>query len=340
MVEGRTHELSLGWCLVRNPGQKDVEDADFNRYAEEERFFRTVVPWSGLAKDRVGVEALRERLQVILAAHIRREFPKVKLEVSKKLKECRESLESLGLKRDTSAEQSRFLMEMATRFQALTTQALEAKYVDDCFSKHTALKIATDVANRNDILSDDFEHYGHTYQFNPQSDDSDEDPEETIAISLDLKSKSTNKDCSDTQIVAFRHCCSTRKRNSILETVDILHDEKKLPKPKPGGILQWMTQIYHNSRGFELGNFDPSLLATTMKAQSKNWDSLAFGYISDIATMTHTFIRTLLELVCPEANTLQQLESILMDELAVRYKKAFDHVDFIQQVERFGVPPH
>lgn len=77
MIEGRSHVLSLGWCLVRNPGQKDVENPDFDRDATEDMFFRTVAPWNGLPKERVGVGALRDRLQEILAAHIRREFPKV-----------------------------------------------------------------------------------------------------------------------------------------------------------------------------------------------------------------------------------------------------------------------
>lgn len=77
MIEGRTHQLLLGWCLVKNPGQTEVENPSFDRHAEEDRFFRTAPVWSGLPKDRVGVTALRARLQEILARHIRQEFPKV-----------------------------------------------------------------------------------------------------------------------------------------------------------------------------------------------------------------------------------------------------------------------
>lgn len=77
MVEGRSHELRLGWCIVKNPGQQDILNPAFDRYAEEDSFFRTVQPWNSLPMDRLGVDALRERLQIILAAHIRREFPKV-----------------------------------------------------------------------------------------------------------------------------------------------------------------------------------------------------------------------------------------------------------------------
>lgn len=78
MVEGRSHQLLLGWCLVKNPGQTEIEDSGFDRYAAEERFFRTAPLWNGLPKDRVGVVALRARLQEVLARHIKQEFPKVR----------------------------------------------------------------------------------------------------------------------------------------------------------------------------------------------------------------------------------------------------------------------
>lgn len=77
LIEGKRHKLSLGWCLVRNPGQKELKNQTTNRNATERAFFQNKAPWSSLDKDRVGVGALRVRLQEILAAHIRREFPKV-----------------------------------------------------------------------------------------------------------------------------------------------------------------------------------------------------------------------------------------------------------------------
>ena len=77
LVRGKRHKLSLGWFMVRNPGQKQLEDPDFNRNAAEKDFFRSRTPWNSLDRDKVGVEALRVSLQEVLAAHIRKEFPKV-----------------------------------------------------------------------------------------------------------------------------------------------------------------------------------------------------------------------------------------------------------------------
>ena len=77
LVEGKRHKLSLGWFMVRNPGQKQLDDPTYDRNAAEKEFFRSRTPWNSLDKDKVGVEALRLRLQEVLAAHIRKEFPKV-----------------------------------------------------------------------------------------------------------------------------------------------------------------------------------------------------------------------------------------------------------------------
>jgi len=77
LIEGRKHKLSLGWHMVRNPGQLQILDPNTDRHSIERMFFTRVAPWNTLEKDRVGVQALRVRLQEILAAHTRREFPKV-----------------------------------------------------------------------------------------------------------------------------------------------------------------------------------------------------------------------------------------------------------------------
>lgn len=78
MVEGMRYPLSLGWSLLRNPGQATIGDPRWDRNALEKSFFEITSPWNGLPKDRVGIDALRTKLQQILAAHIRREFPKVR----------------------------------------------------------------------------------------------------------------------------------------------------------------------------------------------------------------------------------------------------------------------
>lgn len=82
IIEGKSHALNLGWCIVRNPGQQALANnlsnkAANNRHATEKAFFKSEQPWSSISKDRVGVDALRIRLVEILAEMIKREFPRV-----------------------------------------------------------------------------------------------------------------------------------------------------------------------------------------------------------------------------------------------------------------------
>lgn len=84
LVQGKSHKLSLGWCIVRNLGQLQLSKESSDRHASEKYFFKNEEPWVGLDKDRVGIDALQVRLREILADIVRREFPGVsdKLQIS------------------------------------------------------------------------------------------------------------------------------------------------------------------------------------------------------------------------------------------------------------------
>lgn len=77
LLQGIRHKLKLGWAVLRNPGQKQIEDPSFDRDASERTFFQTTRPWNTVEKAKVGIESLRTKLQEILTGHVRREFPKV-----------------------------------------------------------------------------------------------------------------------------------------------------------------------------------------------------------------------------------------------------------------------
>lgn len=76
LVEGKQESQELGWVVVRNLGQKDLQDPSKDRDIEEEIFSHSP-PWNCLSKDNYGIEALRTRLQALLASNVRREFPSV-----------------------------------------------------------------------------------------------------------------------------------------------------------------------------------------------------------------------------------------------------------------------
>jgi hypothetical protein len=78
IVEGRKHTLQLGWHVLRNPGQAELEVDSRKRKEAEDAFFSNAPHWKDLDKESVGVEALRGRLREILEGHTRKEFPLVR----------------------------------------------------------------------------------------------------------------------------------------------------------------------------------------------------------------------------------------------------------------------
>jgi hypothetical protein len=122
---------------------------------------RTLLPTDQLWS--VGVDALRSRLQEVLASNIRREFSNVKREVLTKLSTAKRSLKDLGEKRQTPDEQRRFIMDIASRFREVVSLALNGNYSGNkWFDQEPDLMYTTAVVNRNEKFANDIEKHGHT----------------------------------------------------------------------------------------------------------------------------------------------------------------------------------
>ena len=246
-----------------------------------------------------------------------------------RLRKCKQAIDGLGPDRATRELQFDYLLELATRFQAITTHALRAYYgADEVFDKSKALKLATQVVHRNAIFSDDIQHRGHTMEFSQEAGFTEkEEIEENATPEEDLDVSNDEEDCAD-----------VRYEEHDRELDDLMHDDTMVPEPKESGIKEWLAAVYKTSQGFELGTFDPALLPLVWKEQSKNWDILALAYIDDIIAIVHRFTVTLLSKICKDERIRRGLSSILHEELAGRYKKAIDHTEYLLKVERLGTP--
>lgn len=223
---------------------------------------------------------------------------------------CRQQLSALGYSRETPADKSKFLLDMATQFQELTQQALSTEYAgDEIFDRCPELKIATLVRNRSELFGRVFEKYAHAYDFD-----------------LGVATTSVDDENAETRKV--------RREPQLIDLDDIIGDiDDEIDIPEKGKILEWLKALYHNSRGFELGTFQASILSNSMRKQAVKWEAIAIGYISDIIVMVHKFIVVLLEHVCSDKTVRAELMAVLMEKLAVQYRKAIDHVHFLLQVE-------
>ncbi|KAI9755240.1 MAG: hypothetical protein M4579_004372 [Chaenotheca gracillima] len=338
LVEGKSYALKLGWHMVRNLGQDELEDVAIDRYKLEEEFFQNDKRWKNLDKERVGVYALRIRLQEILAGHIKREFPKVKREISTKLQSCKRELTGLGDERESPRKQASFLLDLSTRFQDLVSLALETNYgADDVFEQREGMKLATRVVSRDSLFSSEIEKLGHEYQF--RSFEADEVPRDSSAGKYYGKESTTsdNQDpsLSDEKVEGL---VDVRKWEDDVELQDILYHSDPLDMPQSRKIIPWILAVYQSSRGFEMGTFNHKLLATIMKTQSAKWVPLSLGYISDMITLTHKFIAELLKYVCGVERVSKELLSILMDGLVDRYTKTYSMVELFLDVERLNSP--
>ena len=242
----------------------------------------------------------------------------------------------MGPSRATRDQQYKFLLELATQYQNITSLALKAHYGgDDVFETAPKLRIATAIVSRNAIFSDDVQKSGHTMTFHKDIDTKENDPSAKAARSSSSVSSSSSPSLSAGQAEGSK---SVRYVKNHADLEDIMQTDTPIPLPKGLGIKTWLEDVYKTSRGFELGTFDASLLPIIWKKQSANWEALALGYVDDIVTLVHSFTVDLLAKICKDPRARQGLHSVLLEHLTDRYKKSIDHTKFLLAVERSGTP--
>ncbi|KAI1950910.1 hypothetical protein LOZ57_001458 [Ophidiomyces ophidiicola] len=315
MLNGEKSGIKLGWNVVRNPGQKDLSMGKIGRDSEE-AFFNEVSPWKSVDKDKVGIESLRGRLQEVLTNHIRREFPKVKAEISKQLAICKKELQSFGADRSTPQQQAAFLLDIVTKFQDIVGQALVTDYGrNDVFEQYREFRLATLLVHREEEFGKTMIRWGQQYHFEEGNKESETDSNEEL-VSFEFK--------------------DVRETENPIELEDILQDQETVCEPQRK-ILEWLQGLYHQSKGFEIGTFSGSLLATVMRKQASKWRAISLGYISDVIVIVHEFITKVLDSVCPDKQVHSGLLEHMTDELTEIYKKTIHHVHFLLSAEFSGI---
>ncbi|CAG8057972.1 unnamed protein product [Penicillium nalgiovense] len=338
MIEDQNTSDQLGWVVVRNLGQQELEDGNVDRDVLEEKWHQTP-PWNRVRAENFGINALRKRLQEVHTSHVRRTFPSVRSETTKKLDAARKALQSLGTERQTPEQQRMALLDIVSSFQKITQLALAANYsLDDIFDADQDVRLATLVSSRNVEFSDHVSTWGHEFAFTDGSQ-IEEIPAPELSEGLEESAEPSLKSTEELQ-PAKQHgvsFISSRRIQEDEEVQEILHNAVNLPQAK-NGISIWMDTVYRESRGFEIGTFNHTLLSALMKKQSAKWSTLAQGYISDVIAMVHRFIKKVLLAACGNMRRSTNILTSLWDELTGKYRQAISHVDFLLKVERGGTP--
>jgi hypothetical protein len=263
-------------------------------------------------------------------------LPQVKHEIGKRLSEANKSFKTLGPERHTPAAQASYLTDLATRYLQLTMLSLQAKFgSDELFESLPSLRIAPSAMARTMVFETDMAQYGHTYIFSG-ADKGTQFMSEIHGISkkMELATRSGDELPLSSQAVGFE----VRKEHGHPDVTEILQPQELLDRPNDGDIELWLRTVYETSRGFELGTFDASILATTMKKQSSKWIDISLGYASDVIVLVHRFITTAITAIVPDDLMACSLLDIMQDRLQYQYKRAIEQVNFLLHIELRGTP--
>ncbi|KAH0595313.1 hypothetical protein MHUMG1_07063 [Metarhizium humberi] len=313
LVNGKKRPLNLGYYVVRNRGA-DEDSKDGLLSQRRENMFKEE-PWCQLPSERVGIAALRERLQELLGQITDRAFPKLRTEAKKLLADCNKSLEALGFSRQTEREQQQYLCEVAARFQRTVRDGLEANYSSQSALENQELRLITRIINITDEFNAEFTNSSHSRCFQTvdgaQSAPQTKEHEEYSSQDLDP---------------------------SKFPELDDIIDVDLAPTAPQGDILKWIKRTYCGSRGVELGTFGPGLLSSAFREQSTNWAPLTKAYLSKIILVIHHFIMRVLALSCADTKVLEEIKSFITSELLDRYQAGMEQAMLLVSLERDKKP--
>ncbi|KAK2058891.1 interferon-induced GTP-binding protein Mx1 [Colletotrichum caudatum] len=314
LVEGKRHQLRLGYCVVKNRSADDETSTMKDRNKSEKVFF-FANPWCRIkSTKRVGVDSLSTRLRDLLRDVSKKEFKNVTAEIHRMLQENESELERMGPSRSRPGSQRQFLGQIASDFQDAARRARDGHYSGMAmFDKNPDLRLVTRIVGINEEFNNVFALRGHTRNF--------DGPAEKEGV--------VKKQPDPAKRIEF-----DRKLASILKEVDF-----NCLEPRNDSLLTNIERVFYQSRGADLGSFGGAVLAQVFREQSKKWKPLVLQHVSRAIIIVHNFIGHVLRLNCPDGNTFEEIhDNFLFPKLRMAYQRAMDHGQFLVDVELSGQP--
>lgn len=231
LVLGKGSTLRLGHFIVMNRSADDKTSTLSDHANAEKAFFANPI-WSSI-RDRCGVPNLKPRLHELLMHISNQEFPLVKADIEKRLRQNKETLAVMGPSRASQDAQRLYLGRLAARFQEITHAALNGHYTGEkVFKTDPELKLITKIVKLNEVFSNIFWKRGHKQHFGPAWDDGGESP----------LGKSVDDLPFDIPLEEYS------------ELLDIICPSPyHCPKPSKRPISNLIGEVYESNRGPELG---------------------------------------------------------------------------------------
>ncbi|KAH4162878.1 hypothetical protein HBI37_130850 [Parastagonospora nodorum] len=273
------------WHTVRNRTFEEKSQSDAERDERETQFFNDG-PWTSIPRKHVGIVALREKLSRVLLEHISMELPSLVLAVQSAAESTKSSLKLLGNTRETTREQRAYLTGHAEKFQMLTNDALNGKYIHPLFAvkilgQAVPTRLRTMVQNLSIAFASQMYQKGHTW---------------------DVVSDQT---CED-NAASFQRASEpdTQQRGSW--------SGEPIPIEKAEFLGRHIGGYVSQSRGPGLPSLvNYSVIGEVFRDQSRNWSKIAKHYLQQVFRAVRVYIDEVLSsLLDPRTHSLLMLRQI------------------------------
>ncbi|KAM0245934.1 hypothetical protein ACHAP5_005085 [Fusarium lateritium] len=322
LINGKKRPLNLGYFLVRNRGPKSALDDQ----SKLDHMFHAP-PWADLPQDRVGIPSLREELGRLLLQVTEREYPKLLREVNSKIRRYNTELDKLGPLRQDERQQRSFLSHIAGAFQDRIRAALAADYNADPVFDQAELRLITQVVNITDLFSQGFQLEAHSRHFHIP-DLVESEGREYVPDNESNKPSPKQSTLKEPEYITA---------GEIIEIGDILTLANESSPPSED-VMKWIKDIYSQTRGLDLGTFNPNLVAIAFSEQSRKWGCMTKLYMSRVVLIIHRFIAGALRSVCQDERVRSCVWSSIQIGLRERYKRAMEQANLLIDVERHKKP--
>ena len=291
--------FKLGWHVLKNRSFEEGASSFSERNDSEANYFRKS-NFKTLAKDFVGIDALRTRLSQLLFNHVRLELPKLGEDLDTALADYKGQLEAMGNRRATPQECRSYLSQLSLDYYEVCKAAADGHYEGDYFNRTTdkvfslnssasIRRLRAVVQLMNTEFSNKLRTNGHKYHF-------------------DLSDKADG----NSPIPISKPGIPTKLSNSQ--------------------ALDWIGQVLMRTRGKELtGNFNPLLVGELFWEQSSRWSQMATDHLEMVAHVCSQFLEGLLSEKCPKDMYSRLWSSQIQDVLKTRKDASVRELELIME---------
>ena len=280
----QTHGGRLGCHVIRNSGYNERHQSHGDRDAAERSFFQKGTWPLALPSKSLGIDALRNRLSILLHEHIVTSLPGIVDEIRVRMDDSQAKLAKLGPSRLAKADKQAYLANIASEFRGIVQSADQGKcklnfaFFGNPFSvEGQSRRLRAVVANLNWEFREVMDQKGHKWHI------TDSESPKQMRRTLSNSSEQSNPTSDDPASISRR------------------------------AYLVRVRELSRVTRGTELpGSFADETIRDLFREQSEKWKGLALRHIDRIHKAVKVFLQQAFETLI-EGRTLRAMMCELVD---------------------------